>query len=302
MMNKNQFRCNSMLIMMLLSTLMTAPTITAALSSSSTTSSYARINNNRQQKPSFLPSSSLSSTVGSSTEKIVSINGGATPPPPPATMMAGDIKSPKDIYDGIVNIGIMKSKYSIRKTIQLGIVAGIHIGFGSYLALSVGGNVPALAASNPGLQKFLLGAIGLPTGLIMTLITGGELFTGNTAICTTSYMENKITKKQLLTNWFYSYLGNLIGSIWLAYLAYQSGTIPDAAMGPINIATTKVFAATFQQNIIRGILCNFLVCIAVYMASGCTTMISKMSTYHFILLNHIIKKNAISLDKGSVKR
>ena len=124
-----------------------------------------------------------------------------------------------------------------------------------------------------------MGAFGLPFGLIMTLVSGGELFTGNTALCTAAYKEGKIELKDLIKNWVTSYAGNFVGSLLLAYLAFKSGTL---ANGPaaVAIATAKSSLA-WDVAFVRGILCNWLVCMAVYMASGCSTMIGKMTAVWF---------------------
>jgi formate/nitrite transporter FocA (FNT family) len=62
----------------------------------------------------------------------------------------------------------------------------------------------------------------------MTLVTGGELFTGNTALVTAAVMEGKTTKDDLVKNWVSSYAGNFVGSLLLAYLAFKSGTLGSA--------------------------------------------------------------------------
>lgn len=189
------------------------------------------------------------------------------------------LKAPKDLYDGAVAAGAAKASSPWDKIFKLGIVSGCHIGFGSYLAISVGGACPQIAAANPGLQKIILGAFGLPFGLIMTLVTGAELFTGNTALVTAAVAEGKATKKDLAKSWVASYLGNFVGSLLLAFLAFKSGTLGDLP-GAVNIATAKC-SAPFDVAFVRGILCNWLVCMAVFMASGCSTMIGKMTAVWF---------------------
>jgi formate/nitrite transporter FocA (FNT family) len=82
--------------------------------------------------------------------------------------------------------GQTKAGLSISKTFIMGILGGTFIGFGSFLALSVGGACPGLASTNPGLQKMVYGAFGLPFGLLLVLMCGAELFTGNTALVTAS--------------------------------------------------------------------------------------------------------------------
>jgi len=196
----------------------------------------------------------------------------ATPPPP-------ELKPPPALYQGAVAAGAAKASAPFGKIFKLGIVSGCHIGFGAYLALAVGGACPGIAAENPGLQKIILGAFGLPFGLIMTLVTGGELFTGNTALVTAAKMEGKITSSDLIKNWTASYLGNFVGSLILAYLAFKSGTLGNGPAAAA-VATAKCNLA-FDVAFVRGILCNWLVCMAVYMASGCSSMIGKMTAVWF---------------------
>jgi formate/nitrite transporter FocA (FNT family) len=161
------------------------------------------------------------------------------------------------LYKCAVTIGAAKASASFGKIFRLGIVAGCLIAFGGYLAISVGCACPGIAASNPGLQKFIMGAIGFPTGLIMTLVSGAQLFTGNTALVTGAYMERKIKGNDLAKNWIASYLGNFVGSVLLAWLVHKSGTL-GAAPGAVNLATAKV-GSPWDVAFTRGILCNWLV-------------------------------------------
>ena len=148
-----------------------------------------------------------------------------------------ELKAPAALYHGAVEAGAAKASAPFSKIFNLGVVSGAHIGFGIWLAISVGGACPGIAADNPGLQKIIMGAFGLPFGLIMTLVTGGELFTGNTALVTAAYMEGKIEKKALAKSWVASYLGNFVGSLILAYLAFKSGTL-GSAPGAVTVAST----------------------------------------------------------------
>jgi len=131
--------------------------------------------------------------------------------------------------------------------------------------LSVGGACPGLAASNPGLQKIVAGAFGLPFGLMMTLVTGAELFTGNTALVTAALLEGKASLGELIKSWTVSYTGNFVGSLALAALVATAGTMVGggAAVGAA-VAKTSL---SFKTALVRGILCNWLVCMAVWMAS-----------------------------------
>lgn len=113
----------------------------------------------------------------------------------------------------------------------------------------------------------------------MTLVTGGELFTGNTALVTAAAAEGKTTKADLAKNWIASYAGNFVGSLFLAYLAFKSGTLGNAPASAA-IATAKC-SLPFSTAFVRGILCNWLVCMAVYMASGCASLAGKMVAVWF---------------------
>jgi formate/nitrite transporter len=183
------------------------------------------------------------------------------------------------MYQGAADAGAKKASLSFIKTFQLAIAAGTHIGFGAYLALTVGGACFGIATDNPGLQKMILGAFGLPLGLMMSVVTGAEVFTGNTALVTTAVMEGKASWTDLIKNWSASYLGNFVGSLILAYLAFYSGTLgtgPAAAA----IATAKC-SLTWQMAFVRGLLCNWLIAMAVYIASGCSSMTGKMVAIWF---------------------
>lgn len=85
--------------------------------------------------------------------------------------------------------------------------------------------------------------------------------------------------KDLLKNWVTSYIGNFVGSLLLAYLAFKSGTL-GGSPASVAIATAKS-NLPWDVAFVRGILCNWLVCMAVYMASGCSTMIGKMTAVWF---------------------
>jgi len=203
---------------------------------------------------------------------------------------APDLKPPPSLYEGAVAAGAAKASAPWDKIFRLGVVSGCHIGFGAYLAIAIGGACPGIAAANPGLQKIIFGAFGLPFGLIMTLVTGAELFTGNTALVGAAYMEGKTSRNNLVKNWVSSYMGNFVGSLILAYLAFKSGTLgagPTAAA----LATAKC-SLPFEVAFIRGILCNWLVCMAVYMASGTSSMIGKMTAVWFPISSFV----ALGLD------
>jgi formate/nitrite transporter len=178
---------------------------------------------------------------------------------------AGVLALPPAGYEGAIAAGEKKGGMSVDKIFALGILSGAHIGFGAYLMLTVGAACPGLASTNPGLQKMIVGAFGLPFGLMMTLVTGAELFTGNTALVTTAFLEGKVGLDGLLKSWITSYAGNFAGSVALAALVTAGGTLVGGGAS-VAIAAAKT-SLTFKAAFVRGILCNWLVCMAVWMAS-----------------------------------
>jgi formate/nitrite transporter len=198
-----------------------------------------------------------------------------------SSMPTAQLATPVDGFEGAVAAGTKKGGMPVDKIFKLGLISGCHIGFGAFLMMTVGGGCPGLAATNPGAQKIILGAFGLPFGLMMTLLSGGELFTGNAALVTMSTLEGKTTSKQLFKSCGVSYLGNFIGSVAFAYLVFLGGTLAGAPAA-LNIPVMKT-SLSFQAAFVRGILCNWLVCMAVYLASFAKDLPGKMTAIWFCI-------------------
>jgi formate/nitrite transporter len=133
-----------------------------------------------------------------------------------------------------------------------------------------------------GLTKFMAGAV-FSVGLMLVVIAGAELFTGDNLIVI-SALEKKVRWGELLKTWVAVYIGNLIGSVLIALLLYWSGlwsmngNLVGAAA--LKIAGSKV-GLTFVQGLVRGILCNWLVCLAVWMATSSKDVIGKLFAVFF---------------------
>jgi len=192
------------------------------------------------------------------------------------------VATPVEGFAGAVAAGEKKANMPAGKIFGLSMLSGCHIGFGAFLMLSVGGACPGLAATNPGLQKIILGAFGLPFGLFMTLMTGAELFTGNTALVTMAAIEDKASTEQLAKSWIVSYIGNFVGSVAFAYLVFLGGTLGPAGGASVAVAGAKT-SLTFTQAFVRGLLCNWLVCMAVYVQSFAKDMVGKMTAIWFLI-------------------
>jgi len=194
-----------------------------------------------------------------------------------ATNTKMDFLTPPQVYEAVATAGETKAKMSIFKTFYLGVLAGCYIAFGSCLAMTVGGACQGIVAGgNLGVQKLLLGLFGLPTGLAMVVIAGGELFTGNTAFLSAAVIEGKATPGQLAKNWFFSYLGNLVGSVFLAYLVFASGAMAAPSVATVKAITVAKTSIPFSQAVMRGILCNWLVVMGIWQATAGKEIVSKI--------------------------
>jgi formate transporter len=171
----------------------------------------------------------------------------------------------------------MKAKFPLFKTFYLGVLAGCYIAFGSCLAMTVGGACQGMvAAGNLGVQKMLLGVFGLPTGLMMVVTAGGELFTGNTAFMTAGVIEGKATMGDLVKNWIVSYAGNFIGSVLLAYLVFASGVMAGPSVATVKAVAVAKTSIPFTQAVIRGVLCNWLVVMGIWQATASKEIVSRV--------------------------
>ena len=189
--------------------------------------------------------------------------------------------SPLEIARNYVEIGIHKVRLSAIKMLVLGFFAGMFIGFAGIASTTGGATV-----ENPSLSR-LVSACLFPAGMAMVLVAGSELFTGNNLIII-ALLEKKITLRQMLKNWIVVFLGNFIGAAFVAFMVVYGHT-PDLMGG--RLADSIVNAAlhrvnlTFADSFIRGILCNILVCIAVWAAFASKTVSGKlMMSYWPVLL------------------
>ncbi|GBF90570.1 nitrite transporter [Raphidocelis subcapitata] len=201
----------------------------------------------------------------------------APPPPPPAAINIPDpipgVLPPAAVYAKVVDGGAGKAALPWQKVLVLGIMAGVYIGFGALLSQVVGGNCPGLAAANPGMQKMLVGAIGLPVGLMLVLICGGELFTGNTAFVTAAALEGRASPRQLAKSWACSYIGNAIGTALFISAICASGLMATATAPPA--AAVAKTSLAFGTAFVRGVLCNMFVCLGIWQATAATSLTGK---------------------------
>lgn len=139
-------------------------------------------------------------------------------------------------------------------------LAGIYVGFGVLLIFTIGGMLSTV--NYPG-TKIIMG-ISFGIALSLVLAAGSELFTGNNLIMTIGALENKVSWKNVMKIWLFSFIGNFIGAILLSIIFVYSGLSSGSVGEYIAKAAGGKMTAPFGQLFMRGILCNMLVCLAVW--------------------------------------
>lgn len=185
---------------------------------------------------------------------------------------------PSEMASKAEEVGIAKANMGLSKTLVLAILAG------SFIALGAAFSTTATAGSNLpyGLTRVLAG-ITFSLGLILVIVGGAELFTGNNLIVM-SWANKKISTRMVLRNWLLVYTGNLIGALSIAVLIFMSkqylfgkGTV---LINIMNIAQAKCQTG-FIEGIVLGILCNILVCLAVWLCFSATSVTGKILSVIF---------------------
>lgn len=181
------------------------------------------------------------------------------------------MNSPPEIAKAYCAAGIKKANTPPLKAFILACYAGVFI--------ASGGAVSAIASYNAGdgMSRFMSGLV-FPIGLMLVLCAGAELFTGN-CLLVIPLFEGKITIGQMLISWLIVYVGNFVGSIFTAVLVVY-GHIPDLfkkaiANVLVNTASSKC-QLSFGDAFVKGIWCNFFVCLAVWVAFGAKELSSKI--------------------------
>lgn len=188
---------------------------------------------------------------------------------------------PAEILEATVDSGILKAESSLRRLIIMGMMAGAYIAFAGAAANMASFNL-LLGTETYGLGKILSGTI-FTGGIIMVTLAGAELFTGN-SLMTLAVFEKKISLLKMLRNWIIVYIANFAGSILIAWMVVNTGILSSGAdmLGAftVKVAAGKV-SMSFVQCVISGILCNWLVCLAVWCSTGAGSTTGKILSLFF---------------------
>lgn len=171
--------------------------------------------------------------------------------------------TPTQITDNYCEASIGKASSPMWRLFVLGVAAGMLIGLGA-----VASSTAAHGLSDAGLVRLVTGAV-FPIGLVMVVLLGTELFTGN-ALMVTAAISGRITWAALARNWVVVYVGNFVGAVALAAACAYFGQL-DIGGGALAVYTAKVAASKaslpWGNAFVLGIFCNLMVCIAVYLGS-----------------------------------
>jgi formate/nitrite transporter len=172
--------------------------------------------------------------------------------------------------------GVKRASMDAAPLFVLSVLAGAFISFGAIFATTVSSGAAALPY---GVVRLLTG-MAFSVGLLMVVIAGAELFTGNNMIVM-AWASRKVTTRALLANWAIAYLGNCVGAVATAGLTFlsQQYTFGGGAVGLAALATANAKAGlAFGPALILGILCNALVCLAVWMCYAARTTVDRVFT------------------------
>jgi len=187
-------------------------------------------------------------------------------------LFGSDAYAPKDIALKVETVGVAKAHMATLPLVMLGLLAGAFIGLGGLFFVIVKSDASLSFAVSQ-----LLGGFVFCLGLILVVIAGAELFTGNNLLAM-AWAEGKISSLEVLRNWVVVALANLVGAAGLAVIVYLSGhpQLNGGAIGQtvIKIALTKQHLP-WHEAFFRGVLCNILVCMAVWMAMAGRSVVDK---------------------------
>jgi len=184
-----------------------------------------------------------------------------------------DAFSPTEVAQRVELIGVTKARLPFLPMSMLGVLAGGFIGLGALYSVLIGSD----ASLGFGLSRLLAG-VTFSMGLILVVVAGAELFTGNNLLAM-AWADGRISSAEVLYNWLVVAASNFVGAAGLALIVYWSGH-PDLNGGAVALQYVAIAAAKcslpWWEAFFRGVLCNFLVCIAVWMAMAGRSVVDKV--------------------------
>lgn len=171
--------------------------------------------------------------------------------------------SPAEIKEAVEKVGVKKTRLPVLASFMLAIVAGGGIGLGALYY-----NIVVSDAELSFAVQRVIGGLAFSLGLTLVLVGGAELFTGNNLVVM-AWASGKVSTAQMLRNWLIVYVGNLVGALGLVFLVFFSHHL-DMNDGRIALSVLKTAVGKIQPDVLtlffNGVLCNVLVCLAVWLA------------------------------------
>ncbi len=189
-----------------------------------------------------------------------------------------DYVAPPEVVRGMIEGGVKKASLPVGQLLLRGAVSGAFLGFATSLAVT--------AAVQTGVP--LTGALVFPVGFVMIVLFGMELVTGNFALLTTAALARRVRPGAVLRNWFWVFLGNLLGSLFygllLAVVLSQGGTASGGPVAEKLVAVAQAKTVAYQQLgpagmvtvLAKAVLCNWMVCMGVLMALAAKSTTGKI--------------------------
>ena len=192
---------------------------------------------------------------------------------------------PSEILESTRLKGIEKANIPFLKLLVLAFMGGVYISLGFLAYIRVVGTMP----SELGSLRTFLGACVFPVGLLGVLLAGGELTTSNMMILFVAYIKKSIPARKVLYNWVVVFLGNLIGSLFVAFfLSHYTGISEgDFLQTTLYIAAGKV-NQDLLPALVSGIGCNLFVCMAVWMSFGAKDITGKILASWFPIMAFVV--------------
>lgn len=188
-----------------------------------------------------------------------------------------------EILEKVSDSGIAKAEGKTLRLLIWALLAGAYIAFGAQASQMVSFNLLA-DPDSLGVGRLVSAAV-FPVGLMMVVLCGAELFTGN-CLMIIGVLDRKIRISGMLRNWVLVYLGNFLGALLVVALMKSTGLWETGSglLGASVIKTAQVkVQLSFGQAFVRGILCNWLVCLAVWMSTGARETVSKIFAIWFCI-------------------
>jgi formate/nitrite transporter len=260
----------------------------------------SRVSTRRRHRNSTAVENSPGSPLASPNKASAGAPTGPTPvvlvAPPPDLRQNGErkqyhmkfFKTPKETISAISIAGFNKGQMSLLKTFVQALLAGILLSFGGLVALAVAGGLTGIGAANPGVQKFAAGAV-FPVGLVLIVLTGAELFTGNTMYLPAALFTKQTHWSKVASNWCLVFLGNLTGSLLCAYfLGYLTDVLAtDPFLTYAKTVAEKKVHFGWGSALLRGIGCNWLVTLALWCAMLAEDSIGKWVGVWFPIMTFV---------------